>query len=157
MISLHSLTDRDHFFPKLWTIISLLIDRTNFYHDSFIVSIVLPKLAKFFSLHSAALKVWKTMNFQFQDSIDEKRDWLWQSDIKTQFKTHGKSRFLKKCPNSEFFEGSLKPKSCLLKKTWKKRRGSLKWQSVWWVNVTNIKNYICYIQIVLSYICQISE
>ena len=66
MISHHSLTDRDHFFPKLWTIISLLIDCTNFYHDSFIVSIVLPRLAKFFSLHSAALKVWKTMNFNFK-------------------------------------------------------------------------------------------
>ena len=138
--------------------ISILPNRSaNFYHVSFIVSIVIPKLAKLFSLHSTELKVWKTMNFQFQDSIEEKRDWLWRIVIKKHFKTLGKSRFFKKCPNSSSSKALWNPKSCLLKKTWKKRRGSLKWQSVWWVNVTNIKNYIFYIQIVLGYICQISE
>ena len=104
MISHYSMTARDHFFPRLLTIISFFSDSTNFYHDSFIVSIVLPKLPKFFSLHSTALKVWKTMNFQFQHSIDEKRDSFWQSDIKTHFKILGKSRFFKFWIHRRFFD-----------------------------------------------------
>ena len=65
------------------------------------------------------------MNFQFQDSIEEKRDRLSRIVIKKHFKTLGKSRFFKKCPNSEFFEGSLKPKIMPFEKNVKKAKGKL--------------------------------